>query len=1136
MPPPPPQASFGAWFPRGDDSSPLSDTRGIIASVYDSPLIDNGTDPQWAPPPSGGVDKDVPHDVPPQVDAMLGHFTDYFTDEAENDEPDSNCDPGVAIDKGDQLTSFFNCFVSESSDEREHHRRAAALPEVGGLGRTREEHMDRFVSCLEDTDWYQEYLQPVADFWKAVQRVREWLGQARRVVRLTVDLVGSGSSALAGSPYISYYVVPFVAAVSAPLARCCRLSRKAKARHGEAYQTFNHDAQLIDTVDGPRAVDTMTMWLMLFAFTTVNQVLLWLFDRTHGLNANLTKSSDPNTWTDPDLKQRAVMVRRVTAALRYVLRVRVVHPPLTAKYVKDLFVRELRPRDRVLDLMRLVAYAVPEVPMSHQVLQLDDPTNGTEVSLQEHPDRLLEAVVPNDGVVRLSVKSAGVYVEYPPSLNEGWGPGRFVRGVGPNDKVIAVKEEIAIHTGQPVHVQTLEYEGTLLDDDHATLGAYEVPRNDARLILSVPDPAPRESEAPPPDDEPIAPVGFLVVRELEGRHLVKKDWFFKSDPYVRLVCGNEERRTTHKNNTLNPVWRGEELMLLGEAAQLRQRELQLLLADKDWLTPDDALGGTGHRLDWLREEEAQEHAESAELVRGRSASTGQQGRRQAPATMRYKVCWNPCRPLSTLSRSKYIWIYLDRAIDLRPMDATGFSDPYCIITLDGRAPDPRLGSAAKSKVIRQSLHPVWQQSFAFPISDGKGGDEASLLSRTRLMASEYGGYAPDLKLKIEVYDYDGKLASRMGRNDFLGVGVFNLERKWYLGASIGKAIEVDLFVDGGAKRDGGSAKNVLSLNRTGTSLKPAGKVILRAAAREDVDEAEAFEAQPEPEEETPPRSRGSVRHVDEDADDRAGRVAAEQARQLHGASAGELTMTLTWSETTDLDLYVKTPNGGTIYFGEKRGQGGGYLDVDNTAGGQGSCENVFWKSKPPHGRYRVEVLDHSKRESSTSTPFNVDVLVGQRNSHFVCKPRKHRGPFRVCEFEFDGHDMVNWIYRCDGKHKKMQKDAEKARKSAERAEDKARRDAEKDEERRKREARRATPSGGGAALPRTPAGNPDMQHMEERMDRDVVPTTAGAAITEAADTGGGSAPDSSRDRSYSGTERFFVNRSRQKASRAAPPA
>ena len=95
-----------------------------------------------------------------------------------------------------------------------------------------------------------------------------------------------------------------------------------------------------------------------------------------------------------------------------------------------------------------------------------------------------------------------------------------------------------------------------------------------------------------------------------------------------------------------------------------------------------------------------------------------------------------------------------------------------------------------------------------------------------------------------------------------------------------------------------------------------------------------------------PRQTEPARPVADDAARRA---------EIIGGN-GDLKVTLLWDFYADIDLHVKQPNNRTIYFGASRDYTtGGYLDVDNTRGGSGSAENIYWSSNPPSGTYSVSL-------------------------------------------------------------------------------------------------------------------------------------------------------------------------------------
>jgi hypothetical protein len=79
---------------------------------------------------------------------------------------------------------------------------------------------------------------------------------------------------------------------------------------------------------------------------------------------------------------------------------------------------------------------------------------------------------------------------------------------------------------------------------------------------------------------------------------------------------------------------------------------------------------------------------------------------------------------------------------------------------------------------------------------------------------------------------------------------------------------------------------------------------------------------------------------------------------------GDVQITLTWNNTSDLDLHVIDPFGEEIYWGNESSSSGGTLDVDNIEGY--GPENIFWaKGKAPNGVYKVFVHHYDWRGYAT---------------------------------------------------------------------------------------------------------------------------------------------------------------------------
>lgn len=85
--------------------------------------------------------------------------------------------------------------------------------------------------------------------------------------------------------------------------------------------------------------------------------------------------------------------------------------------------------------------------------------------------------------------------------------------------------------------------------------------------------------------------------------------------------------------------------------------------------------------------------------------------------------------------------------------------------------------------------------------------------------------------------------------------------------------------------------------------------------------------------------------------------------------SGDVQVTLTWDNTSDMDLYVIDPNDEEIYYSHPSSASGGSLDVDDTDGY--GPENIFWPANGAiTGTYQVYI-----RHYSGQLPTNYTVLV-----------------------------------------------------------------------------------------------------------------------------------------------------------------
>lgn len=96
--------------------------------------------------------------------------------------------------------------------------------------------------------------------------------------------------------------------------------------------------------------------------------------------------------------------------------------------------------------------------------------------------------------------------------------------------------------------------------------------------------------------------------------------------------------------------------------------------------------------------------------------------------------------------------------------------------------------------------------------------------------------------------------------------------------------------------------------------------------------------------------------------DVSGRISGFTQRHLRvlPVGTGDVEVTVSMTEATDLDLYVVDPTGVVIYYGNTQALSGGQLDLDANAGCGGNMgvnnEHIFWpRGRAPAGTYQVRV-------------------------------------------------------------------------------------------------------------------------------------------------------------------------------------
>jgi len=90
--------------------------------------------------------------------------------------------------------------------------------------------------------------------------------------------------------------------------------------------------------------------------------------------------------------------------------------------------------------------------------------------------------------------------------------------------------------------------------------------------------------------EPLVPTWDKIIIEVkEGRSLAKHDLNGRSDPYVKIECGEWKKKTKVRKENLNPLW-SDAVYELNYKEAGDEDEIWFYVRDRDSLGKDDYIG------------------------------------------------------------------------------------------------------------------------------------------------------------------------------------------------------------------------------------------------------------------------------------------------------------------------------------------------------------------------------------------------------------------------------------------------------------------------------------------------------------------------------------------------------------------
>uniref|UniRef100_A0A1I8AHD9 C2 domain-containing protein n=1 Tax=Steinernema glaseri TaxID=37863 RepID=A0A1I8AHD9_9BILA len=195
----------------------------------------------------------------------------------------------------------------------------------------------------------------------------------------------------------------------------------------------------------------------------------------------------------------------------------------------------------------------------------------------------------------------------------------------------------------------------------------------------------------------------LVVHLIRAKCLKAMDKNGFSDPYVKLhlipgVAKATKMTSKTVEKTLNPEW-NEELVYYGVTEEDKQRKtLRLTVYDRDRIG-SDFLGETRYQLKRLQNNQVlllNRYLEGALPVPHEKNEDEERGK------ILVGVSYNV--------QQGSLFIHVKRAAELIGMDSTGFSDPYCKVSL---TPLSSKLHKQKTSIKKRTLNPEWNETIKF---------------------------------------------------------------------------------------------------------------------------------------------------------------------------------------------------------------------------------------------------------------------------------------------------------------------------------------------------------------------------------------------------------------------------------------
>lgn len=247
-------------------------------------------------------------------------------------------------------------------------------------------------------------------------------------------------------------------------------------------------------------------------------------------------------------------------------------------------------------------------------------------------------------------------------------------------------------------------------------------------------------------DLELKPVGTLDVKLVQAKDLTNKDVIGKSDPYAELFIRplrDKIKRSRTINNELNPIWNEHFEFIVEDAST---QHLTIRISDDEGVQASELIGCAQVPLKELIPGKVKDVW--LKLVKDLEVQRDTKNRGQVHLELLYcpfgtessiKNPFNPDFSLTSLEKvlkpgndetdaSNFIRAPSSRksevivrgvlsvtvvaAEDLPAVDLMGKADPYVVLIMK------KAETKVKTRVVNDSLNPVWNQTFDFVVEDG----------------------------------------------------------------------------------------------------------------------------------------------------------------------------------------------------------------------------------------------------------------------------------------------------------------------------------------------------------------------------------------------------------------------------------